>query len=231
MIAVPATLGLASLSCLAAWGVYDPNSPLFGPVVGRGARDAVYLSFDDGPNARATPAILDTLARHAAPAGFFMVGRHARACPDLARDAAAAGHLIGNHTETHLKLHRRLPARINGELVAAHESLAESAGVAPVMFRAPHGYRNPFVGPVTRRLGYTVFGWTFGVWDTARPGVDTIRRRVRERLRGGAIVLLHDGDGYDADGDRSQTAAALPGIITDIRDAGFRLGCLSELLP
>ena len=62
-------------------------------------------------------------------------------------------------------------------------------------------------------------------------GGRTIRRRVRERLRGGAIVLLHDGDGYDPDGDRTQTAAALPGIITDIRDAGFRLGRLSELLP
>ena len=231
MSAVPLALGLAGLGGVLAWGVYDPNSPLFGPVVGRGARDAVYLSFDDGPNERATPAILDTLARHSAPAAFFMVGRHARAWPALARDAAMAGHLIGNHTETHRKLHRRLPARIRGELAAAHESLAEACGVAPVTFRAPHGYRNPFVGPVAHRLGYTTFGWTFGVWDTARPGAETIRRRVRERLRGGAIVLLHDGDGYDPEGDRTQTAAALPAIIADIRDAGFRLGHLSELLP
>jgi peptidoglycan/xylan/chitin deacetylase (PgdA/CDA1 family) len=228
----PIAAGLAAgLGGLTAWGVYDPNSPLYGPVVGHGARDAIYLSFDDGPNRRATPAILDTLARHAAPAAFFMVGRHARALPCVARDVAEAGHLIGNHTETHVKLHRRVPARIREELVAGHHSLQQSAGVAPAMFRAPHGYRNPFVRPVARRLGYTVFGWSFGVWDTARPGAETIRQRVRQRLRGGAIVLLHDGDGYDPDGDRSQTAAALAGIIGDIGDAGFRLGRLSELYP
>ena len=76
-----------------------------------------------------------------------------------------------------------------------------------------------------------VFGWTFGVWDTARPGAETIRTRVRTKLRPGAIVLLHDGDGYNPQGDRSQTAAALPGIIRDVRDAGYRLASLSELLP
>ena len=80
------------------------------------------------------------------------------------------------------------------------------------------------------RLGYTVFGWTFGVFDTARPGVQEIRRRVRTRLRPGAIVLLHDGDGYDPDGDRLQTAQALPGIIADARSAGYEFAPLRELL-
>ncbi len=75
-----------------------------------------------------------------------------------------------------------------------------------------------------------MFGWTFGVFDTARPGVEEIRRRVRRRLRPGAIVLLHDGDGYDPEGDRMQTAAALPGIIRDAREGGYEFGSLSELL-
>jgi peptidoglycan/xylan/chitin deacetylase (PgdA/CDA1 family) len=77
---------------------------------------------------------------------------------------------------------------------------------------------------------YTVFGWTFGVFDTANPGVDVIRRRVRRRLKPGAIVLLHDGDGYDPHGDRMQTAAALPVIIEDARSAGYEFAPLSELL-
>jgi peptidoglycan/xylan/chitin deacetylase (PgdA/CDA1 family) len=79
-------------------------------------------------------------------------------------------------------------------------------------------------------MSYTVFGWTFGVFDTARPGVDEIRRRVRTRLRKGAIVLLHDGDGYDPDGDRLQTAQALPGIIADARHAGYEFAPLTDLL-
>jgi peptidoglycan/xylan/chitin deacetylase (PgdA/CDA1 family) len=83
---------------------------------------------------------------------------------------------------------------------------------------------------LARRFGYTVFGWTFGVFDTARPGAEEIRRRVRVRLRPGAIVLLHDGDGYDPAGDRMQTAEALPGIIRDAREAGYEFGALSELL-
>jgi peptidoglycan/xylan/chitin deacetylase (PgdA/CDA1 family) len=74
-----------------------------------------------------------------------------------------------------------------------------------------------------------VFGWSFGVWDSARPGAEEIRRRVRAKLRPGAIILLHDGDGYDPTGDRSQTAAALPGIIQDIRDRGLTFGLLSDL--
>ena len=78
-------------------------------------------------------------------------------------------------------------------------------------------------------MRYTVFGWTFGVFDTARPGAEEIRRRVRTRLRSGAIVLLHDGDGYDPEGDRIQTAEALPGIIQDARDRGYEFGSLAEL--
>jgi len=68
------------------------------------------------------------------------------------------------------------------------------------------------------------------VFDTAKPGVEQIRRRVRKRLRPGAIVLLHDGDGYDPEGDRMQTANALPGIIEDAQADGYGFGSLSELL-
>ena len=70
----------------------------------------------------------------------------------------------------------------------------------------------------------------FHTKHVAKPGVEEIRRRVRKRLRPGAIVLLHDGDGYDPEGDRLQTAHALPGIIEDGRHAGYEFAPLSELL-
>ena len=153
-----------------------------------------------------------------------------RAWPDLARSVAAAGELVGNQTDTHVTLHVRSPARIRREIVGAHDTLAGITGAAPEAFRAPHGYRNPFVQRVTARLGSRVFGWTFGVWDTAGPSAEVIRARVRQKLRPGAIVLLHDGDGYDPAGDRMQTAIALPGIIRDVRDAGYELRPLGDLL-
>ena len=204
---------------------------LFGPSVERGPRSRkIYLTFDDGPNQRATPAILETLAAAGVPAAFFMVGDHVRRFPDAARRVVSAGHMVGNHTYDHVKLHLAGPRRIRHQLEVTHRAIEWTTGRTPRGFRAPHGYRSPFLRRAARDLGYTVFGWTFGVFDTARPGVDEIRRRVRKRLRPGAIVLLHDGDGYDPHGDRMQTANALPGIIEDGRNAGYEFAPLSELL-
>lgn len=204
---------------------------IFGPSVERGPRDRkIYLTFDDGPNARATPAILETLAAARVPAAFFMVGDHVRRFPDLARRVVGEGHMVGNHTYNHVKLHFAGPKKIRTQLRKTHDAIESVTGVTPKSFRAPHGYRSPFLISIIIDMSYTVFGWTFGVFDTAKPGVEEIRRRVRKRLRPGAIVLLHDGDGYDPDGDRMQTANALPGIIEDAQTAGYGFGSLSELL-
>jgi peptidoglycan-N-acetylglucosamine deacetylase len=204
---------------------------IFGPSVERGPRNRrIYLTFDDGPNERATPAILDTLAGSRVPAAFFMVGDHVRRFPRLACQVVKDGHMVGNHTYNHVKLHFAGPKKIRSQLQKTHATIESITGVAARSFRAPHGYRSPFLISIIVDMSYTVFGWTFGVFDTAKPGVEEIRRRVRKRLRPGAIVLLHDGDGYDPEGDRMQTAAALPGIIEDARSAGYEFAPLSELL-
>lgn len=231
MIETIAALGLGAAG-VAAYGAYAPNSGLYGRAVARGASGTrrIYLTFDDGPSPSATARILDTLSSERVPAAFFMVGDFVRREPGLARAVMAAGHEVGNHTQNHVKLHRRGPARINRELQEAHDVISGATGKAPRTFRAPHGYRNPFVGRTVRRLKYTLFGWTFGVWDSARPGAEEIRRRVRRRLAPGAIILLHDGDGYDPRGDRTQTAEALPGIIRDARDDGYEFAPLEELI-
>ena len=165
------------------------------------------------------------------PATFFLVGAHARHAPDIARAIHAAGHEIGNHTETHRKLHLATPRTSAEELGRAHRTIVDVVGVPPRLSRAPHGYKSPFVAHAARDLGYRMVGWTFGVWDSDCPGADVIRRRVAAKLRPGAIVLLHDGDGYDPQGDRRQTADALPGIIRDARAAGFDVASLACLVP
>jgi peptidoglycan/xylan/chitin deacetylase (PgdA/CDA1 family) len=220
-----------------AWGTYGPASPLFGRVIARGSRQgrALYLSFDDGPRPGVTERILATLARESVPAAFFLVGAAVRRHPATARGVALAGHEIGNHTRSHRKLHRLGPTSIRDELWGGHQDIVEVTGEIPRAFRAPHGYRNPFVSRVARRLRYRTFGWTFGVWDSDRPPAEEIRRRVRAELKPGAIILLHDGDGYDPEGvnprgDRTPTAEALPGIIADARAAGYDFHPLAELL-
>ena len=223
--------GAAGALALAARGGLDPNSRVFGPVVSRGPAggDRVYLTFDDGPNPGATARILDILAEARVPAAFFLVGRHAERFPELARRVAEAGHDLGNHTYGHRKLLFAGADEIRRELGEGHRAIVAATGTTPRLFRAPHGYRNPFVVREARLLGYTTFGWNGAVFDTARPGAVEIRRRVARLLVPGAILLLHDGDGADAEGDRTQTAEALPGILDDARCLGLRFGSLSEL--
>ncbi len=229
---IPAGLAAATAGIL-LHGAYHPNSPVFGPALGRGdrSRRRIYLTFDDGPGPRGTERILDILGGAGVPAAFFQVGRHVRRFPEIARRVAEAGQEIGNHTMTHRKLHCAGPETIRRELAEAGAAIAGETGVTPRCFRAPHGLRNPFVTGAARRAGCTVVGWTFGVWDSARPGAATIRDRVRRGLRPGAIVLLHDGDGADPAGDRAQTAEALPDILEDARDLGYSFGALAEILP
>jgi len=231
------TLAIAtSLGAMAtgAWahGTFHPNSPIFGRVIGRGSpsRRELYLTFDDGPSPSATEKILEILDNQAVPATFFMVGQHVERFPDIARRVGESRHGVGNHTYHHLKLHLQGPRRIHLEMERGHAVIVSYAGRIPRLFRSPHGYRNPFVSLMAHRLGYAAIGWTFGVWDSAQPGAEVIRSRMRKRLRPGAILLLHDGDGSDQKGDRRQTAAALPGIIADAKAGGYVFRPLDDLV-
>lgn len=223
MIALGLAAGLVTCGA-AVHGTYHRNSPLFGTVLGSLPTDAreVALTFDDGPNPDATPHILDTLAREQVPATFFVLGRHAERWPELVLRTAREGHQIGNHGYFHRKLHTHGPTYVRRDLELGMTAIERASGVRPRAFRAPHGFRNPWVTPIARSLGQRTIGWSLGVWDSARPGVDQIVRRTLEGIRPGAILLLHDGDGYDPDGDRLQTAQALPLIIDALRTRGYR---------
>ena len=217
-----AVAGLAAAG-LAAHGTWHRNSSVFGSVITRLPDDApvVSITFDDGPNPHATPLILDTLRDEGVRATFFVLGRHADRWPELVKRAADEGHQIGNHGWYHRKLHRRSAGYIRDDLSRGTASIERACGVRPRHFRAPHGFRNPWVTPIARSLGQRTVGWSLGVWDSARPGVDEIVSRSLNGLRAGSILLLHDGDGYDEDGDRMQTAQALPGIIRGLRARGL----------
>lgn len=215
--------GLA-VAAVAAHGTWHRNSWVFGPVLTRlpEAGTVASITFDDGPNPVATPRILDALKANGVLATFFVLGRHADRWPELVKRMADEGHQLGNHGYQHRKLHRQLPGYVRDDLTRGADAIERAAGVRPAVFRAPHGFRNPWVTPIARALGERTIGWSLGVWDSARPGVDEIVRRTLDGMRAGSILLLHDGDGYDAAGDRTQTAEALPRIIEGLRERGFR---------
>jgi peptidoglycan/xylan/chitin deacetylase (PgdA/CDA1 family)/uncharacterized membrane protein YbhN (UPF0104 family) len=216
-----------------AWASFTPNSPLFGRVVtGRGTNDRVLaLTFDDGPSSEWTPPVLDALRDSGARATFFVLGRNVEAHPELVRRISDEGHEIASHGYDHALLTFASEADVERQLERTERSLAGALGEPPRtrLFRAPHGFRNPFVARATSRRGYEVVGWTKGVWDTAKPGVEAIVRRTIGGFRPGGILLLHDADGSGAGADRSQTAEAVPEIVERAHAAGYELVTVSEL--
>ncbi len=221
--------GAAVTAGVMAWGAFERNSPIFGPVQRRLDTDGavVALTFDDGPNPRATPQILDTLGAAGVTATFFVLGRHADRWPALVRRMRDEGHGVENHGYYHRKLTFRTPGYIRDDIARGSDAINRAASVQPTLFRAPHGQRNPWVTRIARAQGQRMVGWTLGVWDTDRPGARVIAERVVRGATSRAIILLHDGDGYDALGDRTQTAAAMPAILRGLRERGFSLARLS----
>jgi peptidoglycan/xylan/chitin deacetylase (PgdA/CDA1 family) len=220
-----ATLIVAGAAAAAgSHGAFHRNSPIFGGALGRlptKTKD-VALTFDDGPHPVTTPRILDTLAAEDVTATFFMLGRHVERWPQVARRVAAEGHALGNHGFHHRTLHLRGPGYVRRDLELGTDAIAHATRQRPTFFRAPHGFRNPWVTRIARSLGQRTIGWTLGVWDSDRPGAGVIVRRAVDGCTPGAILLLHDADGYDPDGDRTQTADALPRIIRELKGAGYR---------
>ena len=224
-------LGLGAAAVViggAAHGAFHRNSPIFGPAIRRLATHdrAVALTFDDGPNPAATPLVLDALAERGVKATFFILGRHAERWPDLVARAAAEGHALGNHGYYHRKLHLRSPAYVRRDLELGTDAMLNAGAPKPRFFRAPHGFRSPWVTHIARTLGQRTVGWSLGVWDSDRPGVDEIARRTVRGASPGAILLLHDGDGYDPDVDRLQTAHAVPLLVDRLLDRGYRFSLL-----
>jgi len=207
----------------AAHGAFYRNSPIFGPVLGRlpSTEKLVSLTFDDGPNPDSTPHILDTLAARKVRATFFILGSNAERWPDLVLRIAHEGHQIGNHGYFHRKHHFRSPFFVRRDVRLGIRAIRRTGAPAPRFFRAPHGFRSPWTTHIAKSFGERTVGWSLGVWDSDQPGVNAIFKRTVEGVRPGSIVLLHDGDGYKPDGDRMQTAEALPKIIDELRTRGY----------
>lgn len=209
-----------------------------GPVVYRGASGltsrslpphTVALTFDDGPDPRWTPAVLDVLAREHVPATFFVVGSRVASHPELVRRALAAGDEIGNHTWSHTDLTASPPWRRHLELSLAQLGLEGSAGVSSALLRPPYSSEPDAIGRRERAVlreetdaGYLVVLSDRDTEDWRRLGVPLVLERGGPQGDAGAIVLMHD-----AGGDRSQTVAALPRLIEAYRARGFRFTTVS----
>lgn len=185
----------------------------------------IALTFDDGPNPYYTPQILALLEQYHVQATFFCIGRLAAAYPTLVRQAYQAGNSIGNHSWSHPNLALLSPAYLQFQLVQTSDALQAAIGVRPTYFRPPYGKMSVEVLTQVYHLGLTTILWNDEARDWQRPGVNVIIQRIFRLARNGAIILLHDGGG-----DRSQTVAALPSIIEGLRQRGFQLVTIQQLV-
>src|SRR5436190_13848321 len=199
---------------------------------GAGGEHQVAISFDDGPDPRWTPKILDILKGANVKAAFFLVGTNAERYPKLVRRIVDDGHEIGNHTYYHPNLALCWPEHIRLELNATQLLLETITGRATTLFRPPYAADTSPAQlseltplQIAEDLNYLVVLESIDPQDWAKPGAHIILRRVKQQRRDGSIILLHD-----AGGDRSQTVEALPRILDWLHTRGDSVVPLSTLL-
>ncbi|MDC0766681.1 polysaccharide deacetylase family protein [Streptomyces sp. HD] len=181
---------------------------------GRGR--TMVLTFDDGPDPRYTPHILDTLREYDVRAMFFVCGEMVADNKDLVARMADEGHVVGNHTWSHPLLTRLSRARIHAEMERTCDVIEETYGERPAWFRAPYGAWNRATFQLGAELGMEPLGWTVDTLDWMAPGTRTIIRRVQHGAAPGVVLLSHD-----AGGDRSQSVRALRAYLPRLLDAGY----------
>jgi peptidoglycan/xylan/chitin deacetylase (PgdA/CDA1 family) len=177
---------------------------------------AIAHTIDDGPDPEWTPTVLRLLDRHRMKASFCVVGIHADTYPGLIRDIHRAGHVIVNHSYTHVQpFARQTEKRIVAEITKTQRAIERAAKVEPELFRSPGGDWSPFVFRALAAYGLTPLDWDIDPRDWARPG----RKRIQQKMlrsRPGDIVLCHDGGG-----DRIETVRALRRVLPTWKRRGY----------
>ncbi len=240
--------GVAGL-VTAGYNTMAPRSQLYGRTfVGSGRGRQLALTFDDGPNDPHTLRLLEVLARHEVRATFFVLGQFVKQRPDILREVAHAGHVIGNHTYNHPNLIFSSRARVEAQIRDCERAIAEALGEsshpllrfaaqkggAPTsavkLFRPPYGGRRPGVLRTARRLGYVPVMWSVSGWDWRAESAGKIEHAIARQLRGGDVILLHDGGHERMGADRGNTVIATERIVARYKAEGYEFVTVPEMI-
>jgi peptidoglycan-N-acetylglucosamine deacetylase len=184
----------------------------------------IALTFDDGPGPY-TPQVLSLLERMHAPATFFEVGIVEKYFHASTAKIVLRGYPIGDHTETHADMAQLSPKQQQSQLLDETEAIGNLGAPFPRMFRPPYGLWDKATLKVLKKYRMLMILWTVDTSDYERPGVPAIVDSAVRGARPGAIILMHD-----AGGDRTETVAALPKIIRQLRGRGYKLVTVPRLL-
>ena len=227
-------LALTTASAAAVAAGYQsmaPTAQWYGATftgLSRGSRPLA-LTYDDGPNDPHTLRLLDVLAKHNVQATFFLIGRYIQQRPEIARTTVQAGHVVGNHTYTHPLLTFKTEAEIRQEIAECRTALQDATGETANLFRPPFGGRRPAVLRVARELGLQPVMWNVTGYDWNAPSAAAIERKVSSQIRGGNVILLHDGGHKQIGMDRAQTVIATDHLIARYKSEGYEFVTVPQM--
>jgi peptidoglycan/xylan/chitin deacetylase (PgdA/CDA1 family) len=221
---VPALAGVASAAAaITAYQSMAPTAQWCGRTftgLAPGSRQ-IALTYDDGPNEPHTLHLLGVLAKHSVHATFFLIGRYVQQQPAIVREIVSAGHVVGNHTFTHPLLIFKRESEIRMELTQCRSALQDAIGEPSNLFRPPFGGRRPASLRVARELGLEPVMWNVTGYDWNAPPAAAIEREVAKQIRGGDVILLHDGGHKQMGADRSQTVIATDHLLGRYKSEGY----------
>lgn len=181
------------------------------------------MTFDDGPHPTLTPKLLDICKARNVKCTFFVVGRNAKAYPQIIRRIIEEGHEIANHTYTHPSLTSRSDAQIRSELKMSEDALVAAANYRPHLIRPPYGAINTRIKQLMfSEFGYSTIMWSVDPQDWRRPGVSVVTSRLVNGAHPGAIMLAHD--------IHPSTIEAMPSTFDQLLAKGYQFVTVSQLL-
>jgi peptidoglycan/xylan/chitin deacetylase (PgdA/CDA1 family) len=211
-----------------------PRSRLLGPNLASlpSARAEVALTFDDGPDPRVTPQVLDLLEAHRVKATFFCIGQRVERFPEVAAAIVERGHAVGNHSHSHPNAFAFYgPRAVTHEVVRAQDAISAATGRRATLFRAPAGIRGPFLEACLAREGMSLVSWTRRGLDTWSRDAAAVAARLTRGLTAGDVLLLHDGASARDAGGRPVVLEALPRVLDALAARGLEARLFPEPLP
>jgi len=186
----------------------------------------VALTFDDVPDLKYTPQVLDILAKYKVRATFFVVGSRAAAYPSVVRRMQREGHMIGNHSYNHPVFSKLTQYQFQRQIMQTDAVLRPLIGYSPKFIRPPYGEILPKQIEWARRNGFAIVNWDVDSQDWRGIGSQLVIRNIRSTLQSGSIILQHAGGSENLSG----TVNALPRLIRLLQSKGYEIVPLPELL-
>lgn len=190
----------------------------------------VALTYDDGPNDPCTLRLLEVLDRYSVKATFFVLGQFVRQKPEIVRALAAAGHVIGNHSWDHPRLIFASEAELRHQVEQTQSAIVDACGVTPTLFRPPYGGRRPGTLQTVRALGLEPVMWNVTCYDWKPTSADKVVAHAQRQIRGGDVILMHDGDQQAMGADRRHSVEATDRILAHYKAQGLQFVTIPEMM-